>query len=92
VWCPAARFACLADAQFDEDALERAKSGKGGLEHVETDESGEEEPPFVDEMPKSETGEHESASDEKDDALNGHMVCAASTQPLGMLEVWKFAN
>lgn len=68
----AARCSPLPNPQLNEDALERTETGEGILKHVEADEGRKEEPPFVDEVPESETREHEGASDEKDDALSSH--------------------
>ena len=68
----AARCSPLPNPQLNEDALERTETGEGSLKHVEADEGRKEEPPFVDEVPESETREHEGASDEKDDALSSH--------------------
>ena len=63
-----------ADAQLDEDALERTEAGKCGLEHVEPDEGRKEKPALIHEISERETGEHERAGDEEDEALNGHMM------------------
>ena len=42
LWRDAALFASTADAQLDENALERAETGEGGLKKVEPNKGREE--------------------------------------------------
>jgi hypothetical protein len=72
VWRSAALFASLADAQLEENALERAEAGEGRLEKVEADERREEQPELIHPISKGEPGEHKRAGDEVDDALYFH--------------------
>ncbi len=56
LWRDAALFASTADAQLDENALERAETGEGGLEKVEPNKGREKQPELVHPISEREPG------------------------------------
>ena len=57
---------------LEQNFLQRTKPRERRLEKIEPDKSRQEEPPWVHEMAEGQTGQHERAGHEIDDALNFH--------------------
>ena len=56
LWRDAALFASTADAQLDENALERAETSEGSLKKVEPDKGREKQPELVHPISERESG------------------------------------
>lgn len=61
-----------AQAEFFQNKFRWAKSGKGGLDEINADEPGEEEPPGINEVAEGDTKEHEASGENANGIFYSH--------------------